>query len=69
MDGASVRQYFAKALSDAGYVDGQNVAIEFRSSDGQTGRLQSVAEKLVAERVAVIVASQFVAGFAAREAV
>ena len=59
---------FRKALSDAGYVDGQNVAIEFRSSDGQTSRLQSVADKLVAERVAVIVASQFVAGFAAKNA-
>jgi putative tryptophan/tyrosine transport system substrate-binding protein len=59
---------FRKALSDAGYVDGQNVAIEFRSSDGQTSRLQSAADKLVAERVAVIVASQFVAGFAAKNA-
>ena len=59
---------FRKALGDAGYVDGQNVAIEFRSSDGQTSLLQSVADKLVAERVAVIVASQFVAGFAAKNA-
>ena len=59
---------FRKALGDAGYVDGRNVAIEYRSADGQSSRLPSLAAELVAERVAVIVATPFDVGFAATAA-
>jgi putative ABC transport system substrate-binding protein len=48
---------FRQALADAGYVDGRNVAIEFRWANTQLAQLRALAEDLVAHRVAVIVAS------------
>src|SRR5258708_22618564 len=46
---------FRQALNDAGYVEGRNVAIYFRSADGQTDRLVTLAGDIVGRRVAVIV--------------
>src|SRR5437899_13097889 len=46
---------FRQALKDAGYVEGRNVTIYFRSADGQTDRLVTLAGDIVARRVAVIV--------------
>ena len=48
---------FRRALQDAGYVEGKNVAIYFRSADGQTDRLVTLAGDIVGRRVAVIVAT------------
>jgi putative ABC transport system substrate-binding protein len=48
---------FRQALKDAGYVDGRNVAIEYRSANGHTDRLLTLAGDLVDRRVAVIVAT------------
>jgi putative ABC transport system substrate-binding protein len=48
---------FHRALKDAGYVEGRNVAIEYRSAHGQTDRLLTLAGDLVDRRVAVIVAT------------
>ena len=48
---------FRQALADAGYVEGRNVAIEFRWANTQPARLRALAEDLVTHRVAVIVAS------------
>jgi putative ABC transport system substrate-binding protein len=48
---------FRLALADAGYVDGRNVAIEFRWANAQFARLPALAQDLVERRVAVIVAS------------
>jgi ABC-type uncharacterized transport system substrate-binding protein len=48
---------FRQALQDAGYVEGRNVAITYRSANGHTDRLLTLAGDLVDRRVAVIVAT------------
>jgi ABC-type uncharacterized transport system substrate-binding protein len=47
---------FSRALNEAGYVDGQNVAIEFRWADGQLNRLPELAAELIERKVAVLFA-------------
>jgi putative ABC transport system substrate-binding protein len=46
---------FHQGLSQLGFVEGANVDIDYRSAEGQPGRLSALAEDLVQHRVAVIV--------------
>jgi putative tryptophan/tyrosine transport system substrate-binding protein len=48
---------FRKGLGEAGYVEDQNVTIEFRWAEGQYERLPALAADLVRRRVGIIVAT------------
>ena len=59
---------FRQALKEAGFSDGQSVAIEYRWAENRMDRLPTLAGELVGRQVAVIVAAAQLSAFAAKAA-
>jgi putative ABC transport system substrate-binding protein len=63
LNGASPKAYaqnvsgFLQGLKEMGYIEGQNVTIEYRWAEGRYARLQEMAADLIRGQVSVIVAN------------
>ena len=53
-DATNLVTAFRQGLKEAGFVEGQNVTVEYRSGEGQRERLQSVVAELIRRPVSVI---------------
>jgi putative tryptophan/tyrosine transport system substrate-binding protein len=59
---------FRHGLRELGYIDGHNIAVEYRFASGQVSRLSELAAELVSLKVEVIVTSTTPASMAAKQA-
>ena len=62
------RPLSCEGLKNSGFIEGKNIGIEWRWAEGQYSRLSSLAGELVSHGVAVIVALDAPAAFAAKAA-
>jgi putative tryptophan/tyrosine transport system substrate-binding protein len=67
-DEASFKRELREGLRELGYVEGQNLAFQFRSAEGQLDRLPALAAELVRLNVDVIVALYVPCALAAKKA-
>jgi putative ABC transport system substrate-binding protein len=67
-DSQSFKKEFQEGLREFGYLEGQNIAFEFRSAEGKLERLPELAADLVRLKVDVIVALYVPCALAAKQA-
>ena len=67
-DADSFKKELREGLRELGYVEGQNIAFEFRSAEGKLDRLPGLAAELVRLKVDVIVALYVPCALAAKQA-
>src|SRR5260370_41788785 len=59
---------FRRGLSETGYVEGQNLAVEYRWAEGHYDRLPALAAELVGRKVDLISAASVTAALVAKNA-
>ena len=67
-DAEAFKKELREGLRELGYVEGQNIAFEFRSAEGKLDRLPELAAELVQLKVDVIVALYVPPSLAAKQA-
>ena len=66
-EGRKSLETFREALYELGYIEGQNILIEYRAADGKIERLSALATELARFRLDLIVAGATPAGLAAQQ--
>src|SRR5262249_53154814 len=59
---------FQEGLKELGYLEGQNVAVEYRFAEGQSARLPVLVSELIKRQVAVLVVTGSATALAAKQA-